>query len=242
MFNVRRLVPWLLLGSIVLARGKPVAASAATDRREGVWHSSAGSEPLVLVTALTNGGVSFTCAGRFLAYGVPSASGFMALARIPDFDGAGAYRYQVLHVERVGPTKLRASFSGTIGDAGAVPEDWEFGHNPKLTVVGDSKPSQDPDRPKLGDVIYVEELPEAQEKTAPSYPEAARKRGIQGTVMVQALVGRDGLVHDTRVVASIPGLDEAAVAAVVQRRFEPARAKGKPIAVWVAIPVKFSLH
>jgi TonB family protein len=96
--------------------------------------------------------------------------------------------------------------------------------------------------PKSGEYVYVEELPEALEKVAPAYPEWARQKGIEGTVIVMALIGRDGRVKDTQIKRSIPELDDYAIAAVKQWRFAPARTKGKPLAVWVAIPVKFSLH
>ena len=65
---------------------------------------------------------------------------------------------------------------------------------------------------------------------------------MDGVVMVQALVGKDGHVKDTRVVKSIPMLDASAVAAVKQWVFKPALSNNKPVAVWVAVPVKFSLH
>lgn len=103
-------------------------------------------------------------------------------------------------------------------------------------------PGADPDAPVFGEYVFVEELPEAITKVAPSYPDDARRRGVDGTVLVQALVGRDGTVKDTKVVKSIPELDAAAVASVRQWRFKPAMAKGRPVAVWVAVPVKFSLH
>lgn len=96
--------------------------------------------------------------------------------------------------------------------------------------------------PRFGDYVYVEELPEAIGKVPPKYPLVARKAGVDGTVLVQALVGRDGRVHDTRIVKSIPMLDTAAVEAVRQWTFKPALAKGKPVAVWVAVPVRFTLH
>lgn len=97
-------------------------------------------------------------------------------------------------------------------------------------------------RPAFGEYVYVEELPEAVTKVTPVYPDAARKAGVEGTVMVQALVLEDGTVGDCRIVGSIPMLDEAAVAAVRQWRFKPALNKGNPVAVWVAVPVKFKLH
>lgn len=96
--------------------------------------------------------------------------------------------------------------------------------------------------PKFGEYVYVEELPEAITKAQPVYPDLAREAGVDGTVMVQALVGKDGKVKDTRVVKSIAMLDGAAEAAVKQWVFKPALSNNKPVAVWVAVPVKFTLH
>jgi len=90
--------------------------------------------------------------------------------------------------------------------------------------------------------VYAEALPEAILRVPPNYPDEARRQHVEGTVLLQALVGKDGNVHDTRVLHSIPALDSAAVAAVRQWHFKPATSEGKPIAVWVAVPVKFSLH
>jgi protein TonB len=91
------------------------------------------------------------------------------------------------------------------------------------------------DDPKPGDYVFVEELPETITKVQPENPSC----GAQGTVLIQALVGKDGRVKDTRVVGSIPCLDEAARSAVRQWVFKPALAKGSPVAVWVAVPVRF---
>jgi protein TonB len=96
--------------------------------------------------------------------------------------------------------------------------------------------------PQLDEYVYVEELPEAVTKWPPVYPQAAREAKVEGTVMVQALVGRDGRVKQTRVLHSVAGLDDAAVESVLQWVFKPARTAGKPVAVWVAVPVKFSLR
>ena len=96
--------------------------------------------------------------------------------------------------------------------------------------------------PAFGQDVYVDEMPEPITRVIPTYPDAARAAGVQGTVMVQALVDRKGLVRDTRVVLSVPMLDDAAVEAVKQWIFRPALANGAPVAVWVAIPVHFSLH
>jgi protein TonB len=103
-------------------------------------------------------------------------------------------------------------------------------------------PPSEEELPKFGEYVYVEELPEAITKVNPDYPEIAREAGVDGTVMIQALVGKDGKVKDTRVVKSIPMLDASAVAAVKQWVFKPALSNNKPVAVWVAVPMRFSLH
>ena len=92
-------------------------------------------------------------------------------------------------------------------------------------------------RPASGGDVHVDELPEAVKKVAPAYP--SDMRPAEGTVLVQALVLEDGSVGDVRVVKSVPLLDEAAMACVRQWRFKPARAAGRPVAVWVAVPVRF---
>ena len=122
----------------------------------------------------------------------------------------------------------------------AAPPEPEVASPPPITIA--PYPPPDEALPKFGDYVYVEELPEAITKVAPEYPTTCREAGVEGTVMVQALVGKDGRVKDTRIVKSIPMLDEAAVAAVRQWVFKPALSHDQPVAIWVAVPVKFSLH
>jgi TonB family protein len=106
-------------------------------------------------------------------------------------------------------------------------------------VVAPPEPGQ---RPAFGEYVYVEVLPEAVTKATPVYPDDAMKSGVEGTVMVQALVLEDGTVGDYRIVKSIPPLDQAAIDCVRQWHFKPALNKGNPVAVWVAVPVQFKLH
>ena len=118
---------------------------------------------------------------------------------------------------------------------------------PGVSTEGDGNqivvaPPAEDDTPKFGEYVYVEELPEAVTRIPPQYPDLAREAGVDGTVQVQALVGKDGKVRDVRVTKSIPMLDDAAKNAVRQWVFKPALSNNKPVAVWVAVPVKFSLH
>jgi periplasmic protein TonB len=61
-------------------------------------------------------------------------------------------------------------------------------------------------------------------------PEVARAANVSGTVIVDVTVTAEGTVTNARIRRSIPLLDEAALAAVRQWRYEPARQHGKPVA------------
>jgi len=71
----------------------------------------------------------------------------------------------------------------------------------------------------------------------PEWPDLAVQAGAHGTVTVQALVGPDGTVLETRLLNSIPLLNEAAESAVRKWRFRPASAGGVPVASWVSVPL-----
>jgi protein TonB len=90
-------------------------------------------------------------------------------------------------------------------------------------------------------VTRVEDMPEAITKVQPVYPEAARRAGIEGTVIVSALVDKDGRVLETKIMKSVPALDAAAVEAVKHWIFKPALADGQPVRVWVMLPISFHL-
>ena len=94
----------------------------------------------------------------------------------------------------------------------------------------------------FGHFVYVEELPEAIDKVKPRYPAMSQARDEEGTVLLQALITKEGRIARTMVVRSVTAFDEEAIRAVEQWRFKPARSQGQPVAVWVAIPVKFSLN
>src|SRR5262249_16380249 len=92
------------------------------------------------------------------------------------------------------------------------------------------------------DSTWVDSLPQVLEKVPPTYPPGAVASGVQGTVSVQALVGTGGVVGGGVLARSNPRLNDAALDAVWRWKFKPAIAAGKPIAVWVLVPVKFSLR
>ena len=77
----------------------------------------------------------------------------------------------------------------------------------------------------------------------PEYSEEARKAKYEGTVVLTVIVGPDGRTHSIRVARSLGlGLDEKAMEAVRNWKFEPARKGGQAVAVQVNVEVKFSLY
>jgi TonB family protein len=80
------------------------------------------------------------------------------------------------------------------------------------------------------------------QKVEPSYTEEARKAQINGIVIIEAIIGRDGVVKDAHVIKPLPfGLDQAAVDAVKQWKFEPGTLDGKAVDVIFNLTVNFRL-
>jgi len=101
----------------------------------------------------------------------------------------------------------------------------------------------DGDRPDPGAFRAVEVEPRLVEGRPPVYPELAREARIEGTTVVRALVGRDGKVKEVLVArAAHDLLDHAALAATRDYVFTPAIQSGRPVAVWVSIPFRFTLR
>ena len=76
------------------------------------------------------------------------------------------------------------------------------------------------------------------------YPEAALMEGVQGRVMVDFVIGKDGKVTDVRVVKSVsPELDAEAVKVVsASPKWKPGRRAGEKVRVSMTIPVEFRLE
>lgn len=76
----------------------------------------------------------------------------------------------------------------------------------------------------------------------PEYSDEARGAKYQGVCVLTLIVGPDGLPWDIRVARSLGmGLDEKAIEAVKQWRFQPAMKDGKPVAVAINVEVQFRL-
>lgn len=79
-------------------------------------------------------------------------------------------------------------------------------------------------------------------KFFPKYPEDAKAAHVQGTVVLQGIIGPDGKIHDLRVVsAPRASLAAASFWAVMQWEYRPYRLNGDPVAVETTMNVTFTL-
>lgn len=87
------------------------------------------------------------------------------------------------------------------------------------------------------------EPPTLVREVRPTYTDEARRRSIEGDVVLEIVVMRDGRVGNVRTIRSLgAGLDQKAAEAVRQWRFNPARRQGTPVDVVVEVSVEFKLR
>lgn len=76
---------------------------------------------------------------------------------------------------------------------------------------------------------------------APRYPAELRRDGITGMVSISVTIDEKGAVTSATVTKSTnPGFDNAALEAVRQWKFKPAKKGGQPVAVTVVLPIRFT--
>lgn len=96
--------------------------------------------------------------------------------------------------------------------------------------------------------ISVEQMPQlkgglAQLQQKVEYPKAAQKAKVEGTVVVQFIVNKQGKVENPEILRGIgKGCDQEAKRVIKQARFEPGRQRGKAVRVQYSLPIRFRLQ
>jgi TonB family protein len=79
-------------------------------------------------------------------------------------------------------------------------------------------------------------------RVEPVYPGAAVAANVEGTVILEAIVDREGRVESVRVLRSVPILERPAVEAVKQWRYSPVLLNGKPEKFVLTVVLTFKLE
>jgi len=78
-------------------------------------------------------------------------------------------------------------------------------------------------------------------KVNPTYPPLARQARIQGTVVLQAQISKDGNIENLQLISGHPMLAPAAIEAVKQWKYRPYLLNGEPVEVETQVQVNFTL-
>ncbi|HEY7501857.1 MAG TPA: TonB family protein [Vicinamibacterales bacterium] len=115
---------------------------------------------------------------------------------------------------------------------------------PGLVNIGVTPPPPLPPPPPQPRLVRVGQGVREPKKTvhvAPEYPELARRAGIEGVVILEAVIDVSGRVDQVKVLTSVPMLNDAAIRAVKQWRYTPTELNGVPVPVLMTITVRFSI-
>lgn len=110
--------------------------------------------------------------------------------------------------------------------------------------IEDVPPPPPPPSEQAQEFYAFDEPPVLVKFVNPKYPDLARQAGIEGTVLLNVLVGDDGKVLQVSVIQSdvTPAMEKAAIEASKQFMFKPAKQRTVPVKARVAIPIRFKLH
>jgi protein TonB len=127
--------------------------------------------------------------------------------------------------------------SGVATEEVSVPETFHESPPPTQASLGGSGQEPAPMRVQEATPLY-------RRNPLPKYPLIARRRGYQGTVVLEVLVSRDGKVKELNLSASSGHsvLDQAALASVKGWLFDPGTRGGEKVEMWVKVPVRFELE
>lgn len=120
----------------------------------------------------------------------------------------------------------------------------------RLAQVLDRYPDEETRLRETREKLEMEQRLETKDRKArliyhiePPYPNDARDKKIEGSVLLGFTVNHQGITESIQVKRSLyPSLDQAAVEAVSKWRFEPAMKNGEPVSMWLEAEVNFNLR
>lgn len=113
-----------------------------------------------------------------------------------------------------------------------------------LGKIVDNEKLQDSDSDQLPtptESYLVSEMPEVLKEVRPEYPTEAREKGIEGVVVMDILIDKEGVVRKANVVEGEALFQRVALDAILKFIFKPAQVKGQSVAVYIRYTLKFKL-
>jgi TonB family protein len=165
----------------------------------------------------------------------------LAAGAVPELQVAARDRDSVLEEEEA----FRKPFEDFAREMDRMMEERERREAEERARTPDPAPA--PTVQPLADGIYANvppggTPPRLVRRVQPEYPPAARRAGVQGRVLIRAVVRRDGSVDRVEVLQDRAfGLGDAARQAVQRWQFEPATYNGRPIDVYYTVSFDFQL-
>jgi protein TonB len=126
---------------------------------------------------------------------------------------------------------------GTTGGSNTLKNLFSDADGPMPRVVPEPKAKTGPMRVSAG--VAAGRL---LEQIRPRYPAIAVAARVQGTVVVEAVISKTGIVENAHAVSGPPMLMQAAVSAVAQARYQPYKLNGEPVEVETTVNVVFELQ
>ena len=147
---------------------------------------------------------------------------------------------EILNIEEpVAPPPVDAGGLNVIGGAGnPLARNGVLNSiGPGMNTVMPPPPKPSPSRPRVsrmmeGNLIY---------QVQPQYPALARQARVQGTVVLRAVISRDGKIDNLQVISGHPLLVKSAEDAVQQWRYRPYYLNNEPVEVETQVTVNFTL-
>jgi TonB family protein len=225
------------------ARGFVLALYAIDKKGKGVQtairHHGGGDDSAMFGKAVTDAmkGVRFVPA-RANGAAIDAAVMVVVTFYVGLADGVPFPAYEI----RVNPLSASEAKEMSRGEpaqpsGSVVSQEGKHDPNAEPTSKGSDAP---PKESYIADVPPTFDQAEARARLV--YPEAAKRAGIEGKVMVRVFIGKDGTVKLTGIAESPdPDLSAAAIKVIKDTKFTPALKNGSPIAYWIMIPIEFSL-
>ena len=209
---------------LLLERGKPAAAEA-----EQAYEKAVELGPTYRAQGLA--GIADARLRREL-YREAAEAALQAIQAAPDGAPAGKARSTICVARRAG---------GLTPEAAPMPPA-ESSQSPAIPWrTNPSNPPPAGDEPfRVGGSVMK---PTKLYAPPPVYTESARKQRVEGSVIAEAIIDRDGCVTEAHILKSMPlGLDTASLSAMKRWVFAPATLAGKPVKVWYTLTVNFAVE